>query len=85
MGEEARDDAGAGQLGEHGGAERQDEHEASVQVFYVRRGRVVGRKGFVIDKVEDLDRPELIARILELLFTEPSLELPREVLVPVEP
>ena len=40
----------------------EDELEASVQVFYVRRGRVVGRKGFVLDKVEALspgrpDRP----------------------------
>ncbi|MDA3028130.1 MAG: excinuclease ABC subunit UvrC, partial [Actinomycetota bacterium] len=32
----------------------QDELEASVQVFFVRRGRVLGRKGFVLDKVEDL-------------------------------
>ena len=33
----------------------EDELEAAVQVFYVRRGRVVGRKGFIVDKVEDLD------------------------------
>ena len=33
----------------------QDDLEAAVQVFYVRRGRVVGRKGFILDKVEDLD------------------------------
>ena len=32
----------------------EDELEAAVQVFYVRRGRVVGRKGFIVDKVEDL-------------------------------
>ena len=63
----------------------EDELESSVQVFYVRRGRVVGRKGFVIDKVEDVDRPQLVARILEHLYTEPTLELPREVLVPDEP
>jgi excinuclease ABC subunit C len=63
----------------------EDELEASVQVFYVRRGRVVGRKGFVVDKVEDLDRPQLVARILEQLYTEPTLDLPREVLVPDEP
>src|SRR5918999_5825294 len=37
-----------------------DDLEASVQVFFVRRGRVVGRKGFVVDKVEDLTRPQLI-------------------------
>ena len=35
----------------------EDELEAAVQVFYVRKGRVVGRKGFVLDKVEDARRP----------------------------
>ena len=33
----------------------EDDLEAAVQVFFVRKGRVVGRKGFVLDKVEDLD------------------------------
>src|SRR5205807_859404 len=33
-----------------------DELEASLQVFYVRRGRVMGRKGFVVDKVEEFTR-----------------------------
>ena len=32
----------------------EDELEASVQVFLVRKGRVVGRKALVVDKVEDL-------------------------------
>ncbi len=32
----------------------EDELEAAVQVFHVRRGRVVGRRGFVAEKVEDL-------------------------------
>ena len=31
-----------------------DELEAAIQVFFVRKGRVVGRKGFIVDKVEDL-------------------------------
>ena len=39
-----------------------DALEASVQVFYVRKGRVVGRKGLVVDKVEDVDPPELVGR-----------------------
>lgn len=42
-----------------------DELEASVQVFFVRHGRVVGRKGFVVDKVEDLSEHELVGNILE--------------------
>ncbi|MBT7430302.1 MAG: excinuclease ABC subunit C, partial [Ilumatobacter sp.] len=28
----------------------EDELEASVQMFYIRKGRVVGRKGFILDK-----------------------------------
>ena len=37
-----------------------DELEAAVQVFFVRQGRVVGRKGFIVDKVEDLTPGELV-------------------------
>ena len=36
-------------------------------MFYVRKGRVVGRKGLIVDKVEDVETPALIARIVELL------------------
>ncbi len=63
----------------------EDELEAAVQVFYVRRGRVVGRKGFVLDKVEDLSRPQLVANVLQQLYAETTLALPREVLVPELP
>ena len=60
-----------------------DELEASVQVFYIRRGRVVGRNGFVLDKVEDLTPGRLIDRILEQLYGEdPPQGVPKQVLVP---
>jgi excinuclease ABC subunit C len=60
--------------------------EASVQVFYVRKGRVVGRKGLIVDKVEDVETPALVARILEQLYADaPPEDVPREILVPVEP
>jgi excinuclease ABC subunit C len=63
-----------------------DELEASVQVFFVRKGRVVGRKGFMLDKVEDLPPGGLIDRILESLYGEdPPQGVPKQVLVPVEP
>ncbi|HZD65358.1 MAG TPA: excinuclease ABC subunit UvrC [Acidimicrobiales bacterium] len=62
-----------------------DELEAAIQVFFVRRGRVVGRKGFVLDKVEDLDRGGLVAHVLEHLYAEPILDIPRQVLVPDPP
>jgi excinuclease ABC subunit C len=64
----------------------QDDLEAAVQVFYVRRGRVVGRKGFILDKVEELDDPALAARILEELYgDEPTLGVPKQVLLPFAP
>jgi excinuclease ABC subunit C len=64
----------------------EEEIEASVQVFYVRRGRMVGRKGFVVDKVEDVSRPQLVGHVLEGLYAEGGGDaVPREVLVPDEP
>jgi excinuclease ABC subunit C len=63
-----------------------DELEAAVQVFFVRKGRVVGRKGFIVDKVEELTPGGLIDRILEHLYgDEPPLGVPKHVLVPTEP
>ncbi len=62
----------------------EDELEASVQVFNVRRGRMVGRKGLIVDKVEELSRPALVARILEQLYGDAD-EVPKELLVPDEP
>jgi excinuclease ABC subunit C len=60
-----------------------DELEASVQVFYVRRGRVVGRKGFIVDRVEDVSPGELIDSVLEgLYYDPPPLGVPQQVLVP---
>ena len=64
----------------------QDELEASVQVFYIRRGRVVGRKGFIVDKVESLGDGDLVSRVVESLYgEEPVLGYPRTVLVPFPP
>ena len=64
----------------------EDELEASVQIFFVRRGRVVGRKGIVVDKVEDLDTPALAARILEQMYGDATPDdVPREVLLRAEP
>ena len=63
-----------------------DELEAAVQVFFVRKGRVVGRKGFVLDKVEELTPGGLVDRILEALYgDDPPAGVPKQVLVPVEP
>jgi excinuclease ABC subunit C len=62
-----------------------DELEAAVQVFFVRKGRVVGRKGFILDKVEDLSAGGLVDRIMEEMYgDEPPAGVPKVVLVPVD-
>jgi excinuclease ABC subunit C len=64
----------------------EDDIEASVQLFYVRKGRVVGRKGLVVDKVEELEPAALVGTIVEQLYGGvPSEDVPKEVLVPIEP
>ena len=62
-----------------------DELEAAVQVFYVRRGRVVGRKGYVVDKVDDLDPAQLVAQVVEQHYADAPLGVPPLVLVPTPP
>jgi excinuclease ABC subunit C len=63
----------------------EDELEAAVQVFFVRRGRVVGRKGFILDKAEELTPNEQIDVVLEQLYGDPApMGLPKQVLVPIE-
>jgi excinuclease ABC subunit C len=63
----------------------EDDLEAAVQVFFVRRGRVVGRRGFVVDKVEALDTPALAATFVQQLYGDRGDEIPREVFLPVLP
>jgi excinuclease ABC subunit C len=63
----------------------EDELEAAIQVFYVRRGRVVGRKGFIVDKVEDLTRSQLVAQVLEQHYADPPMGVPPLIVVPEAP
>ena len=59
----------------------EDELAAAVQVFHVRRGRVVGRHGFIVEKVEPLTTPQLVGRVLEQHYAETPIGIPRELLV----
>jgi excinuclease ABC subunit C len=62
----------------------EDDLEAAFQVFFVRGGRVMGRKGWVVDRVEELDRAQLVGSFLEQLYMERQ-EVPPRVLVPTVP
>jgi excinuclease ABC subunit C len=64
----------------------EDPLEAAFQVFHVRDGRVRGRRGWVVDKVEELEPADLVASFVEELYGGAAPEdVPREVLVPVMP
>jgi excinuclease ABC subunit C len=62
----------------------EDDLEAAVQVFFVRKGRVMGRRGWVVDKVEDIDRPGLLGSFLRELYMDRD-EVPPRILVPDRP
>lgn len=72
-----------------------DELEAAVQVFHVRSGRVRGQRGWVIDKVDEMDVPALVEQFVSQFYAEQAelaaevpengSPVPREVLVPELP
>jgi excinuclease ABC subunit C len=62
----------------------EDDLEAAFQVFFVRKGRVMGRKGWIVDRVEELDRPQLLASFVRELAMERQDLAPR-ILVPEIP
>ena len=55
-----------------------DQLETAIWVLFVRRGRVVGQLGSVVDRVEEVSEPELVGSVLRELYgeqTPPSLVL----------
>ena len=63
-----------------------DEIEASVQVFHIRQGRVVGRKGSVVDRIDGIENSELLKHLLVKHYnSDPPRGVPRQILAEVIP
>ena len=60
-----------------------DDLESAFQILHVRRGRLVGRLGTVVDRVEELTDAELMGRIIRELYGED--DPPKQVLVSIKP
>jgi excinuclease ABC subunit C len=60
-----------------------DDLETSVQVMHVRRGRLVGRLGSIVDRVEEVSDGQLMANLLREVYGDSPP--PKEVLVTVLP
>ncbi len=64
----------------------EDPLEVAVQVFHVRAGRIRGQRGWVADRVEDIDTAGLVSEfLLQLYAGEEADGIPREILVPAMP
>ena len=65
----------------------EDPLEVAVQIFYVRGGRIRGQRGWVADRVEEGDTPELVEDFLLQLYagSDDHDSIPREILVPALP
>ena len=64
----------------------EDPLEVAVQIFHVRAGRIKGQRGWVADRVEDIDTAGLVSEfLLQLYAGEEADGIPREILVPAMP
>ncbi|GAB2631105.1 excinuclease ABC subunit UvrC [Nocardioides ginkgobilobae] len=63
----------------------EDPLEVAVQVFYVRGGRIRGQRGWVADRMDEGETPELVENFLLQLYAGDPDSIPREVLVPALP
>jgi excinuclease ABC subunit C len=59
-----------------------DELEFAVQIFHIRNGRLVGRDGLIIDRVEELAPSEFVERLVELFYGEALVEIPPRIYLP---
>lgn len=63
-----------------------DPLEAAVQIFSVRDGRIRGQRGWVADRADEAELPDLVERAVVTLYADADPgAVPRQVMVPVMP
>ncbi|MCG9895100.1 MAG: excinuclease ABC subunit UvrC [Fimbriimonadaceae bacterium] len=60
-----------------------DERGAAIQMLYVRNGRLVGQRSFMLDGSSELSPTESVQEFVKQYYSEVP-EVPREILLPVE-
>ena len=58
--------------------------EASMAVLHVRHGRLIGRNGFIVDRLNVQSEAELMVTLIERFYAERATSVPRQVLSSVE-
>lgn len=58
--------------------------KAIIKIFQVRRGKIVGDRHFMFERLDKLDRPEALAAFIRQFYTG-GMEVPSEVVVGEEP
>ena len=68
-----------------------DDLEIAFQIFHVRAGRIRGERGWVADRSDDSDLPEILDSFLLQLYADAAADgdasgaIPREILLPLRP
>jgi excinuclease ABC subunit C len=60
-----------------------DEHDACVQVFFIRHGKLIGREYFILDGAREAEDVELVEAFVKQFYTE-ATNIPERVLLPTE-
>ncbi len=58
-----------------------DDLEAAAQVLRIRSGRLVGREGFILEKVEPMELWEVSQKVLEKVYVNTPLEIPSQIFI----
>lgn len=60
-----------------------DEHDACVQVFFIRSGKLIGREYFVLEGARQADDQEVLQAFVKQFYSE-TAGIPQRVLLPLE-